>query len=76
MIVTVTRTSKGSKDPLLARYRVAFDRLPGRTFEPWRFAEMVRDLRVSTLLDPFDAWELVNRAGVEGSASTEAGGDQ
>lgn len=61
---TVTVTARGK------RFTLAFSQLPGRTFGPWGFAETVRDLRVSALLAPVDARNLVMDAAVSGSASS------
>jgi hypothetical protein len=49
--VTVARKGKG--------YLVSFSALPGRTFGPWAFDEVVRDLQVSALLTPFQARNIV-----------------
>lgn len=63
---TVTVTAKGS------RYAVSFSALPGRSFGPWEFAETVRDLRVSALLTPMEARDLVMDAA--GGSATRAVG--
>ncbi|MFK0047771.1 hypothetical protein ACIQU4_27520 [Streptomyces sp. NPDC090741] len=52
------------------RYVSEFSALPGRTFGPWDFPEMIRDLRVSALLAPLAARDLVMDAAVYGTATT------
>lgn len=52
------------------RYEVKFSALPGRVFGPGSFVETVRDLRVSALLTPVDARNLVLDAHAHGSATT------
>lgn len=59
--VIVTRVGK--------RFRLAFSRLPGRTFGPFSMAEAIKDLRVSALLSPADARDLVLDAAAKGRAS-------
>lgn len=63
--VTVTRRPCGE-------FVIRFSRLPGQTFGPWEFAETVRDLTVSALLEPIDARNLVIEASVHGSATTDS----
>jgi hypothetical protein len=70
MADTVTVTRKG-KSTSSGRYLVTFSRLPGQTFGPWDMPETVQDLRVSALLDPREARDLVLDAAVNGSATTE-----
>lgn len=62
--VTVTRRGK--------RFAVSFSALPGQSFGPWEFAETVRDLRVSALLTPMEARDLVMDA-ASGSATRPVG---
>ena len=62
---TVTVTCKNSW------YRLAFSKLPGSEFGPYRFAEAITDLRVSALLSPIDARNLVMDATTEGTATRE-----
>jgi hypothetical protein len=50
------------------RYTLEFSRLPGQVFGPWDFAETVRDLQVSALLDALSARNLVLTASEAGSA--------
>ncbi|MFI1765347.1 hypothetical protein ACH41H_25275 [Streptomyces sp. NPDC020800] len=52
------------------RYVSEFSALPGRTFGPWDFSEMIRDLKVSALLTPLAARDLVMDAAVHGTATT------
>lgn len=66
---TVTVTCRNSW------YRLAFSRLPGQEFGPWRFAETVRDLRVSALLSPVDARSLVMEATTLGTATAQVAGE-
>ena len=61
---TVTVTKRGE------RYVSTFSKLPGRTFGPYEFADMIRDLRVSAFLSPIAARGLVMDAAVNGSATT------
>lgn len=63
MKITVAKRGK--------RFTVSFSKLPGKTFGPWDLAEMVRDLRISALLTPLQARELVMDAAIKGSASIE-----
>ncbi len=37
------------------RYYEEFSKLPGRTYGPFGFAEVIRDLRIAALLEPADA---------------------
>ncbi len=62
---TVTVSRKGK------RFVSEFSQLPGKTFGPWDFSEMVRDLTVSALLHPMDARDLVLTAHEHGSVTTE-----
>ena len=64
--VTVTRKRRN-------RFVVSFSDLPGHTFGPWDFAETVRDLRVSALLTPREARDLVLDADASGTARREQG---
>jgi hypothetical protein len=64
---TVTVYKKGK------RFRVEFSRLPGQSFGPWSFAETIRDLTVSALLEPLQARDLVMDAAVKGSATSQTG---
>jgi hypothetical protein len=61
---TVTVTKKGE------RFLSSFSRLPGKSFGPYDFAEMIRDLTVSALLTPRAARDLVMDAAVGGFATT------
>jgi hypothetical protein len=67
MLKTVTVTKKGK------HFVSSFSPLPGRTFGPYGFAEMVRDLTVSALLSPLDARTIVCDAAVDGSATSPMG---
>ena len=67
--VTVTRARSGRD----SRYTLSFSALPGRTFGPWDFAETARDLRVSALMTPVDARNLVCDAAARGTATSEMG---
>jgi hypothetical protein len=58
-------------DPGHRAWLVEFSKLPGRTFGPWDFGETVRDLRVSALLEPVEARNLVMDATAAGTATTE-----
>lgn len=74
MNVAVTR--KGRQVPagaFDARYTVTFDALPGRTFGPWDYHEMRRDLTVSALLEPVEARALVLDAWLNGTATCPTG---
>jgi len=53
------------------RYKLSFSKLPGKSFGPYEFTEAIRDLRISALLEPMDARNLVMDAAVEGSATRE-----
>lgn len=64
-MATVTVTRKGK------RFVSTFSALPGREFGPWEFAEMVRDLRISALLEAAEARDLVLTAHADGSATSE-----
>lgn len=55
------------------RYTAEFSALPGRTFGPWDMPEMIQDLRISALLEPHEARDLVFDATVTGSATTNTG---
>lgn len=55
------------------RYTAQFSVLPGRTFGPWDMPEMIQELRVSALLDPREARDLVFDATVAGSATVPTG---
>ncbi|MER0477120.1 hypothetical protein ABR737_01900 [Streptomyces sp. Edi2] len=55
------------------RYTAEFSALPGRVFGPWDMTEMIQDLRVSALLDPRAARDLVFDATVAGSATANTG---
>jgi hypothetical protein len=55
------------------RYTAEFSALPGRIFGPWDMAEMIQDLRISALLEPLEARDLVFDAAVEGAATTSTG---
>ncbi|MFE7485139.1 hypothetical protein [Streptomyces sp. NPDC057552] len=54
-------------------YTAQFSALPGRTFGPWDMPEMIQELRVSALLDPRDARDLVFDAAVTGTATAPTG---
>jgi hypothetical protein len=72
--VTVTRKSKPGRDAVTqTRYEVTFDALPGRTFGPWGYHEMHRDLIVSALLEPVEARGLVLDAWRNGTATCPTG---
>lgn len=64
---TVTVTFRRKK------YWSEFSKLPGQEFGPYDFAEIVSDLRVSALLEPLEARDLVLDANANGSATTEVG---
>jgi hypothetical protein len=49
-----------------------FSQLPGKTFGPWGFAEIIRELTVSALLSPLAARNLVIDAST-GTATAEMG---
>lgn len=64
---TVTVKRKGQ------RFVLSFSALPGRTFGPFDFPEAVRDLRISALLSPIEARDLVCQAATEGQSTREVG---
>jgi hypothetical protein len=66
-VPTVTVTRKGK------RFTLTFSKLQGQTFGPYEFAEAVRDLRVSALLAPLAARDLVLDAHAQGSATAPTG---
>ena len=66
--VTVRRVGKKRVN---ARYTSEFSALPGQTFGPFDFAEMGRDLRVSALLSPIQARNLVLDAHEKGEATSD-----
>lgn len=55
------------------RYTAQFSALPGRTFDPWDMPEMIQELRISALLDPREARDLVFEAAVVGTVTTDTG---
>ncbi|WP_331746257.1 hypothetical protein OG923_32975 (plasmid) [Streptomyces halstedii] len=55
------------------RYTAQFSALPGRTFGPWDMSEMIQELRVSALLVPREARDLVFDATVAGAATVPTG---
>jgi hypothetical protein len=55
------------------RFRLEFSQLPGKSFGPWGFAETVRDLTISALLEPLKARDLVMDAFSKGSATSAMG---
>ena len=68
--VTVRRVGAGRVN---ARYTSEFSRLPGQKFDPFDLAEMSRDLRVSALLSPREARDLVLGAHEKGVATIDTG---
>jgi hypothetical protein len=54
-------------------FTLEFSKLPARDFGPYSFTEAVRDLRVSALLEPLAARNLVLDAATSGTATTETG---
>lgn len=65
-VSTVTVTRCGTQ------YTLQFSQLPGKTFGPWGFAEIIRELTVSALLSPLAARNLVIDAST-GTATAEMG---
>lgn len=72
MAGTVTVTRQGAQR-VNAKYTATFSQLPGQSFGPWSMTEMIKDLRVSALLEPIEARNLVLDAHAKGSATTEMG---
>ncbi|MFD3923074.1 hypothetical protein [Streptomyces sp. NPDC058595] len=66
-VSTVTVRKSGT------RYVSEFSALPGQTFGPWAFAEMIRDLTISALLEPLAARDLVIDAALGGEATATTG---
>jgi hypothetical protein len=64
MATVTVRKARGQK------FTLEHSALPGRIFGPWDMAEMIKDLRVSALLDRFAARDLVMDAAVNGTATT------
>lgn len=64
---TVTVTKKGK------RYFAQYSQLPGRTFGPFPFEEMVRDLFIAALLPMQAARDLVLAASSGSPASSSTG---
>ncbi|MFJ4342639.1 hypothetical protein [Streptomyces sp. NPDC088915] len=65
-VPTVTVRKSGT------RYTSEFSALPGRTFGPWDFPEMVQDLTISALLEPRAARDLVMDAAVANDGAATA----
>jgi len=63
--VTVTKKGKG--------FISEFSKLPGQQFGPWDFSEMSRDLRISALLSPRAARDLVLEAAEKGAVTVPVG---
>jgi hypothetical protein len=66
--VTVTRLRRGKYG---LRFSISFSKLPKQDFGPYDLTEAVRDLRISALLSPIEARNLVMDAAVDGTATTE-----
>jgi hypothetical protein len=63
---TAPNTKVGAKD-----FTTSFSKLPDETFGPYSFVDVIQDLKVSALLSPVDARNLVMDAAVNGSATME-----
>ncbi|MFF9436712.1 hypothetical protein ACF1BP_23600 [Streptomyces sp. NPDC014735] len=55
------------------RYTAEFSVLPARIFGPWDMPETIQELRVSALLEPREARDLVFDASVTGAATRATG---
>lgn len=64
---TVTVKRRGN------RYVSEFSQLPGKSFGPFDFAEMCRDLRVAALLTSREARDLVLDVAKQGQATRQVG---
>ena len=71
--VTASKTMRKFGDETSRAYTLTFSKLPGQPFGPYSFTQAVRDLRVSALLEPLAARDLVLDATTEGTATTETG---